>query len=279
MLTAGGGVNWIGTGEWRRYGKVDGSIECESYLDRVRGRLNFRRAELDRPLIPSVTPSDFRDIYARWVFVASKGNILAVMLALGHRRIGSTAAYVENNIFTAENDDTILRWGTHLFNELAQGRIDLTILAQLVRHGPLTPEMEARLTEYRRLMRSRVGAGCTDPRRPPEDIAPGHVAGRLCGTHRCLKDCQNAKFLPESLEGIAMRVEELLAMMDHLPREAWLRGEFDEELASGEALLQELFPRDAVADARESWLQRIADGEHLIPGLGRIRIETEAVAA
>jgi hypothetical protein len=184
---------------------------------------------------------------------------------------------VENNIFAAEADDTLRRWGTHLFNEIGRGRIDLTILAQLVRHGPLTPEMEERLKEYRRLWSSRVGVGCSDPRRPPDSVAPGHVAGRLCGTHRCLKQCPNAKFLPESLDGIAMRVEELMAMMDQLPREAWLRGGFEEELASGEMLLQELFPRDDVADARERWRQRITEGEHLIPGLGRIH-QSEEVA-
>lgn len=273
-----GRICWIDMeNRWTRYNKSDNSKGFESYLDRVRERLNCRLVEQERPLIPKVTPSDFRDIYARWVYTASQGNILAVMLALGHRRIGSTVSYMENNIFAAENDETILRWGIHLFNELDQGRIDLTILAQLMCHGPLTTEMEARLTDYRQLMRSRVGAGCTDPRRPPADIAPNHVVGRLCGTHRCLKDCPNAKFLPESLDGVAMRVEELMSMMDHLPRETWLRGGFDEELESGEVLLQELFTGDAVAVARGRWRQRIADGEHLIPGLGRIGITKEAV--
>lgn len=272
-----GNIGWINTdNKWARYNKSDNSKGFESYLDRVRERLNHRRAEKRHPLISKIVPADFRDIYARWVYVASKGNILAVMLALGHRRIGSTVAYVENNIFAAENDATIRHWGIHLFNELDQGRIDRTILAQLVRHGPLTPEMEARLNEYRRLMRSRVGARCTDPRRPPPDVAPNHVAGRLCGTHRCLKDCPNAKFLPESLDGVAMRVEELMTMMEHLPRETWSRGGLDEELESGEALLQELFPREAVADARDRWRQRIADGAHLIPGLVRTEITEEA---
>lgn len=272
-----GKINWLETyDKWSRYKKAGTSSAHESYLDRVRERLNRRRAEQGRPLIPKVVPSDFRDIYARWVYLASKGNILSVMLALGHRRIGSTVGYLENNIFAAENDETVRRWGVHIFKELEHGRIDLTILAQLVRHGPVTPEMEARLTEYRRLMRSRIGASCTDPRRPPPAVSPNHLAGRLCGTHRCLKNCPNAKFLPESLDGIAMRVEELVVMLDHLPRETFLRGGFDEELEAGEALLQELFAPGAVAESRDRWRQRIADGEHLIPGLGRIRMTEEA---
>lgn len=272
-----GNISWLSKdGKWNRYNKADKSKGTGSYLDRVRERLNRRRAKQERLPIPKVIPSDFRDIYARWVYVASNGNILAVMLALGHRRIGSTAAYVENNIFSAENDEAVRRWGTHFFEELGQGRIDRTILAHLMRHGPLTPDMEARLTEYRRLMRSRVGAGCSDPQRPPPDVAPNHVAGRLCGTHRCLKDCPNARFLPESLEGVAMRIEELMAMMERLPRETWLRSEFGEEMESGEELLQELFPSNAVAEARDRWRQRIADGEHLIPGVGRMQITERA---
>ena len=67
-----------------------------------------------------------------------------------------------------------------------------------------------------------------------------------------------------------MRVEELMAMSDHLPRETWLRGEFEEELKAGEYLLDTLYERETVAAKREMWRERIASGEHLIPGLGRL---------
>jgi len=73
-----------------------------------------------------------------------------------------------------------------------------------------------------------------------------------------------------------MRIEELMAMMERLPRETWLRSEFGEEMESGEELLQELFPSNAVAEARDRWRQRIADGEHLIPGVGRMQITERA---
>lgn len=267
FVNLGGRVRWVGSKtNWKKYRNPDNRLE--SYLDRVRHRLNARRAELGRPAIANITPSDFRDIFARWVYVASGGNILAVALALGHSSLSSTAKYLENNIFSAENDEHARCFMTHLFAELERGRVDLTILAQLVRHGPLTPEMEAKLLEYRQLMRSRIGVGCADPRHPPGHVAPGHVAGRLCGTHRCLKDCPHAKFLPDSLSGIAMRVEELQVMSDHLPRETWLRGEFQLELDEGEALLADLYPPTAVTEARDNWRRRIVAGEHPIPGLG-----------
>lgn len=242
-----------------------------TYLGMVLERLNARRGREGKAAIPHVTPSDFRDIYARWVYILSGGNILAVMLALGHSSPRSTGRYLDNNIFSAENDEQARRFMTHLFAELERGRVDLTILAQLVRYGPLTPEMEARLSEYRQLMRSRVGAGCVDPRHPPAHVAPGHVEGRLCGTQRCLKECTHAKFLPESLDGIAMRVEELQAMSDRLPRETWLRGEYEEELEAGTYLLDTLYPPEAVAEARAKWREHIATDRHLVPGIGFIK--------
>lgn len=268
-----GNINWLDWKKWKRYA---GSGNKVSYLDRVLERLNKQRATRGAPPIGSVTPSDFRDIYARWVYVQSGGNVLAVAIALGHSSLKSTDNYVDNNIFSAENDEHAWRFMTNLLAELEAGRIDLTILAQLVRNGPLTPEKQARLEEYRHLMRSRVGVGCTDPRHPPGHVAPDHQEGKLCGTQRCLRDCPNAKFLPESVEGIAMRVEELVVMSDHLPRETWLRGDFHAELEAGEYLLTKLFDPEIVGGARDKWRGKIACGEHLIPGMGPI---TELEAA
>ncbi|MFO1305356.1 MAG: hypothetical protein U1F54_16640 [Burkholderiales bacterium] len=264
-----GNINWLDGAEANRYEhkEMPGPV---TYLWLVLEHLNARRAREGKAAIPPVTPSDFRDIYARWVYVQTGGNILAVMLALNHSSLRGTGGYLENNIFSAENDERARSLMTHLFDELERGRVDLTILAQLVRHGPLTPEMEARLAEYRKLMRSRVGAGCADPRNPPTNVAPGHIQGRLCGTHRCLKQCPHARFLPESLDGIAMRAEELLAMSDHLPRETWLRGGFQHEQDEGEALLADLYPPKAVTEARDKWHEAISSGTHLVPGLGRI---------
>ncbi len=273
-----GDINWLDWRYWNRY-KPSDYTQTVSYLTLLLNRLNVKRAALGKSPFAPVTPSDFRDIYARWVYKQSGGNILAVMLALGHKSITSTIKYTDNNIFSAENDSHALRFMTHLVGHLREGRIDLTILAQLVRHGALTAEMEERLKDYRSLMKSRVAAGCSNPRNPPEHVAPNHVSGRLCGTNRCLKDCPNAKFLPESLDGVAMRIEELLMMLERLPRETFLRGGFDTELESGEYLLDTLYPAKAVRLARDKWRQRIASGEHIVPGLGYINNdELEEVA-
>lgn len=269
-----GKINWLDDQRLPRFEHKESS-KYLTYLGMVLERLNARRVLEGKAAIPPLTPSDFRDIYARWVYVQKGGNILAVMLALGHSSLRSTGRYLDNNIFSAENDERARRFMTNLFAELARGRVDLTILAQLLRHGPLTHDMEVRLTEYRQLMRSRVGASCADPRHPPAHVAPGHIEGRLCGAQRCIKDCPHARFLPESLDGIAMRVEELLVMSDHLPRETWLRGKFQDELDEGEAILETLYVAESVAEAREKWRMRISTGRHLVPGLGPISLFEE----
>lgn len=264
-----GSIKWINGKKWVRYSHSGN--HKESYLDRVIKRLNAERDKRGEPPLSRVTPSDFRDIYARWVYNQTGGNIIAVMLALGHASPRSTNNYTENNIFNAEADETVRCFMTHLFQELEQGRMDITILAQLVRNGPLTPEMQKRLDEYRHLMRSRIRVGCAEPKNPPAHIEPNHIEGTWCCTHRCLRDCPNARFLPESVDGIAMRVEELMAMSDHLPLETWIRGDFQRELEAGEYLLTKLYPSEAVDTARTHWREKIARAQHAVCGIGLIR--------
>lgn len=264
-----GDINWIDGRVWTRYRDGDTSKKV-SYLDRVVARLNAARAERRESKIPRIVPSDLRDIYARWVHVQTGGNVIAVMHALGHSALSSTDEYLTNSVFNAESDDSVRRFMTHFLEELERGRVDLTILAQLARHGPLTDEMHARLSEYRKLLRSRVRIACTDAKHPPAHIAPDHVEGKLCGTQYCLRHCENARFLPESIDGIAMRVEELLVASDHLPLATWINGGFEEELESGKFVLADLFPQADVDKARALWRQRIASGEHLVPEVGFI---------
>ena len=273
-----GDINWLDGTNWKNFTLPDPpklKVKC-SYLELVTRRLNAQRGTHGEDPIAVVTPADFRDIYARWVYVQSGGNILAVMIALGHARLQSTDGYLDNNIFTAENDETVRKFMTHLFDELAVGRLDLTILAQLVRHGPITDEMIARLTEYRTLTRSRIKVACADLRNPPINVDPDHVEGKRCETHRCLKECPHARFLPESLDGIAMRVEELTVISDHMSIDAWIKGGFDKELETGEYLLAELYAPEEGEKARTHWREKILAGKHVVPGVGFVRRQEAA---
>lgn len=269
-----GTINWIDGKSWLRFGSPNSDgVGQKSYLDELIERLNVKRAARFEPSINRIVPSDFRDIFARWVHLNSGGNIIAVMFALGHAGLKSTDSYIDNNIFNAENDEAVRNFMTHLFDQLGQGRVDLTILSQLVRHGPLTMEMQSRLVDYRKLIRSRIDVGCVDAKHPPSYISPDHVEGMWCGTHRCLRDCPNARFLPESVNGIARRVEELLVMSDRLPIDTWIKGLFQNELEVGEYLLSTLYEKNEVDKAVLYWREKINSGKHVVPGIGLISKE------
>lgn len=247
---------------WNRYPPVGGQKREISYLEKVLAAL-FPDPDVNTP---ALTRSDFRDLYARRAFKSSGGSIVAVMLALGHSSLESTQRYLENNFFRAANERSARELVEQLFNELVNGRLDLTILSHRCRTGEVTREMEERLSEYRTLMRSRLNVACTSPRDPPRHISPNHVSGRLCGAQRCALSCGNARFLPESHDGLCMRAEELFYISNNYPREFWLRGAFEDELLRTEALLEELFDRQTTKKLRETWRQKIETGTHKFPG-------------
>lgn len=267
-----GNINWIDGFAWKAFYVHDldptKRKRRHTYLELLTRRLNAEREKNQQDPIAVVTPSDFRDMYARWVYIQTNGNLIAVMIALGHKSLKNTDKYTDNNIFTAENDQAVRKFMMHLFDELAIGRLDLTILAQLVRHGPMTDEMLARLSEYRKLTRSRIKVACADIKNPPVSVDPEHVDGKRCGTHRCIKACPQARFLPESLDGIAMRVEELMVISDHMSIDMWIKGGFDKELEAGEYLLSQLYEQREVEKARAHWRERILSGDHVVPGVG-----------
>lgn len=271
-----GEILWLDGLKTLRYGSGNGSSDKITYLQDLIVRLNTENDSRGRPQLLPIVPSDFRDLFARWVYAKSGGSILAVMMALGHKSLRSTEKYVKNNVFSDEADWAYLRFAEALLEELRRGRMDLTILTHIVRYGELTEKMEMRLAEYRQLLRSRTNNACEAPRRPPLHIEPEHVEGKLCGKQRCMHSCPNARFLPESMEGMAMRVEELLAMQEALPRQAWLAAEFEDELRNAEILMSNLFRLGDVAKARLRWRTKISSGSHLIPELGALRVPREA---
>jgi len=237
-----------------------------AYMEKFLDSLNRERTARNEAPIAVVTPSDFRDMFAMYVWRATGGNILALMRALNHAHLRTTQGYTENNILNAERDHQARTFLDHLFNELGKGRVDITILAHLQRHGAVSNEMEQRLTNFREHQRSRVGVACKDPFHPPKNIQPDSTGNRMCGPQRCLLCKTHAVILPESMQGIAMRVEELEMMQAVLAVGIWLESRFPEELRNGLDVLR-LFPPDEVLKARKHWSQAINNGLHHIPGL------------
>ncbi|WP_377705485.1 hypothetical protein [Pseudoduganella sp. UC29_71] len=257
-----GNIGWLGT----RYleGKTSKEGRKISYLEIILERINAQRTERNESRIPHVTPSDFRDFFATFVFRSSGGNILAVKRALGHAHLRTSSDYINNNVLNKEADDSVRRFLEILMSELGKGRVDLTILAHLHRHGVVTQEMEQRLTEHRALSRSRLNIGCKDPYNPSLQIRSSGQGP--CNDNRCLLCPQNAVLLPESYDGISMRVEELLALQVNLPIEAWISASYSMELTNNLAALR-LFDLNLVIDSRRKWADAIKNGKHYVPGV------------
>jgi hypothetical protein len=77
---------------------------------------------------------------------------------------------------------------------------------------------------------------------------------------------EHAVLLPESMDGIAMRAQELQALQGVLPVEIWIEEHYDIELKNNLMALRK-FDLNQVLATRKKWAQAIAAGEHFVPGL------------
>lgn len=245
-----------------------------SFMAIIVQQLNDNRAGRGESLLPHVTSSDFRDFFATYVWKSSGGNILAVKRALGHANLKTTSGYLDNNVLNQEADNSARKFLNILIAELSLGRLDLTVLAHLNRYGQLPPESEKRLFEYRELTISRMKIGCRDPSNPPGRIRTGSRG--MCDDNRCLLCPENAVLLPESYDGIAMRVEELLALQANLPVETWANSDYPVELQNNLVAIL-VFDKDLTHSSRLKWASSIITGEHHVPGLPTLLGEDEVV--
>jgi hypothetical protein len=269
-----GNIAWIAN-DLRKCAYVDGKLvyfmhEVVHLLNTQRHATNVQRGKSrEGPLaplesVPNVSPSEFRVWFADFVYRASNGSILQVKKALNHSKLRTSIDYVNSNILNQEASDTARRFLNILVGELDAGRIDLTILAHLHRHGKLTPDQEELLSQARTLPRSRMNVACKDARRPPNHIKATN--GVNCDVQRCMLCLENAVLLPESVDGIAMRVEELRALQAFLPIETWVEDQYDIELKNNLTALKK-FDLNTVLQERKKWAFAIACGEHYVPGL------------
>ena len=274
FVSRSGSISWI-SNELQMSGFVNGRQTL--YMDEVVHMLNAQRTAINseraskqetsfEPLepLPKVKPSEFRVWFADFVYLTSWGNILHVKKALGHSLLRTSTGYLNTNIINQQSSDSARRFLNILVGELDSGRVDLTILAHLYRHGEVTPAQEELLASARTLPKSRLHVGCKDNRRPPPHIKA--TSGETCDVQRCLLCVENAVLLPESMDGIAMRVEELRAIQGFLPIETWVEERYDIELKNNLMALRKFDFNQGLA-ARKKWAHAIACGEHYVPGV------------
>lgn len=266
-----GNVSWI-SDQLNKSGFIQGYPA--TYLEEIIYHLNQKRdsknvliAKSSQPFlqhIPHVRPKDFRVWFSDYVYRTSFGNMLQVKKALNHTRTQTSANYVNTHTLNQESSNSARYFLNILVKELDTGRVDLTMLAHLYRHGNLTPEQEGLLTQARALPKSRMKIGCKDARHPPSHIKA--TPNGLCDVQRCMLCLEHAVLMPESLDGIAMRVEELRALQSAIPLEMWIEEMYDLELKNNLLALHG-FDINQSLIARKKWAQAIAQGTHYVPGI------------
>lgn len=231
--------------------------------------------------IPRVNASDFRDIFAEYVYRISGGSVLAVQKALGHRSPFTTGKYLDNKIINAESARTFVTYTNEMWSMcLSSGRLDHTVLRQIIEREQITPEQQLRLADYRKLKRSRIGISCKDPTSPPARLDPQFKPdGRtLCTVQRCTLCLENAVIAPESLDGLAMRLAELRYLRTQVPIEHFCRGKetsWQTELENTETALLG-FDSIAVEAVLSKWVQRVEEGEHSVPEFNGVSMQTSS---
>jgi len=235
-----------------------------SYLDELVSALNQNRPK--RKQVARLKATDFRDAFAAYAYRVSGGMVLYVMKVLGHRRLATTSAYLDNNVLAGESRRLYRSFGNALWGEIqSTGTVDPTVLAKTSRDGKTTNSQRRRLNQYRALRLSRLGVGCKDPTNPPKSIAPSFVADgkKQCPVHRCTLCVENAVILPESLEGLCMRKAELRFLATHMAIPGFVESSFGAELQNTEIALSQFDAREVEARIGE-WERRIATGEHRV---------------
>lgn len=246
------------------------------YMTRLTNDINVHQPE-DRQLSP-MKAGDLRDAYAAYVYVSSGGSILAVMKALGHRRVDTTQIYLHNTLLQEEHRKLFGTFSTALWSEmLSNGRVDATILAKLTRDGEATSKQRERLKLYRTLMLSRIGVACKDPCNPPKHIAPDFEAdGKShCHVQRCTLCFEHAVILPESLDGLCKRLAELRHLRVRMGIGVFEESSYGQEISNTEIALL-AFNERKVKEHFDMWTSRIELGEHRLMEFDGIASETAA---
>ena len=149
------------------------------------------------------------------------------------------------------------------------GRLDHTVLRQVVEEGEINPVQLMRLEQYRSLKKSRIGLGCKNPKRPPMRLDPNFRPNdkSLCTVQRCTLCIENAVIAPEALSGLTMRLAELNHIQTRIPVEHFNRGRetsFQSEMKNTEVALLG-FAENEVQAHLNDWMDQIELGKHRVP--------------
>ncbi len=247
----------------------DKTIKNATFLSKIIEQLNIKKSDTSQK-IPRITASDFRDIFAEYIYRITGGSVLAVKQLLGQRSLSTAGKYLDNNIINKMVARKFVGYTNEMWSMLCEtGRVDHTLLKQIVDHGKVSEIQILRLNEYRNLKKSRLKIGCRNPTSPPPRLDPSFIANgeKLCTMHRCMVCSENAVLAPESLNGLTMRLAELKYLQVRMPIENFNRGgdiSFGTEAENIEAALF-CFDSKKVKELLDMWQDNIARGTHKAP--------------
>ena len=187
----------------------------------------------------SLTPGDFRDAFAAFLYDNSLYNELLVKQALGHTSLRTTRHYLRQRRQIAQRFKEFTQFQEQFFAEIVRFRqVDPAILYLRARFGEVSDEQRSRLVNHR--MRTRMGMGCLDPTHPPSDLAPDHRGGP-CPVQRCTL-CRHGVYFEESLPNLAVRIAELQFIRSRVPADRFAGSSFQSEWIATDFVVSRLYP-------------------------------------
>lgn len=256
----------VSTGPTSGFGGICHLTKVGSYL--LRDVIDGLNARNPGQPIGTMSPSDFRDAYALHWYEFSGGDILTVMRALGHRHVGTTVTYTNNVVVRVRNQEKARKVLKAWWGEVEEhGQADPTVVAFTVKHGKPSEEQRGRVKTYRTFMLTQLGTRCSNPHNPPSHVAPHFEPDgkKVCDVQRCLLCVKYAVITPESLDGIARRLAELIHIKSSMSVAGWESATgYIEEMENAELGLAGFADASAVQEAFERWTRKIESGEHRV---------------
>lgn len=259
-------VTQASTGRYSCFGGI--SLLTKVGSDLLRDIIDDLNARNPGQPIGRMSPSDFRDAYALHWYEFSGGDILTVMRALGHHHVGTTITYTNNVVVRVRNQEKARKVLKAWWGEVEEhGQADPTLVAFTVKHGKPSDEQRGRVKTYRALMLTQLGTRCSNPHNPPSHVAPHFEPDgeKVCDVQRCLLCVKYAVLTPESLDGIARRLAELIHIKSSMSVVAWAAAAgYIEEMENAQLGLAGFADASAVQEAFAHWTRKIESGEHRV---------------
>jgi hypothetical protein len=252
----------------KRDDSVISALSLEAYSDGKDGRTPALRTIIQEinssnsriSLSEEITLSDFRDAYIAFAYKASGYSWLVAKLAAGHSSIDSLVTYFRKKQWKAYGESRVAVFQNALWEEIINRRVvDPAILRAWVERGEVTDQQRIRWLNYKD--RTRVGTGCKDFYRPPKSIAPQHEEGKGCRVQRCTL-CRHAVVFDDSVDHLARRLAELIALKGQISLTSWHESSFPLEIRSIETVLEQ-FDLAVTQERSQHWANEILLGRHM----------------